>query len=79
MQQSNKDCDNYYYAMQEYNLRMKKDMLNPIEFASRNNSDNLYYHQAINIPKEKEFQKAIIKEVNYQKKSLRTSTRRKIV
>ena len=50
--------------MHKYDLRMQENMLNPISFNTRNNVDNLYYHQAIKAPNKREFQKAIIKEVN---------------
>ena len=40
---------------------MQKYMLNNIEFSASNNTDTLYYHQTMNDPDEKEFQKEIIK------------------
>ena len=39
-------------------------MLKPITFDTSNNTDNLYYHQAMKEPDTREFKKAIIKEVN---------------
>ena len=43
-------------------------MPNPTEFVTSNNSDNLYYHQAMKAPNTREFHKAIIKEVNAHRK-----------
>ena len=45
--------------MNEYNLRMDQDMLNPIVFAARNSTDTLYYHQATKATDANDFQKAI--------------------
>ena len=52
-----KECDKYYYAMHECNLKIQESKLNPIAFAT----ENLIYHQAIKTPETREFQKAIIK------------------
>ena len=45
--------------MNEDNLRMQQDMLNPIVFAASNSTDTLYYHQAMKATDAKEFQTAI--------------------
>ena len=63
-QQSNENSNDYNDAMNKDNLSMQEYMLNTIELASRNNTNNLYYHQSIKVPNAREFQKEIIKEIN---------------
>ena len=62
--QSNKERNNYFNAMREENLSMQEYTINPIAFSVSNNTDNLYYHQAMKAHDARDFQNAIIKEVN---------------
>ena len=50
--------------MHEDNLRIQEEMMNPISFVARNNTKNIYYHQAMKATDAREFTKSIIKELN---------------
>ena len=63
-QKPNNERNDYYEAMNEDNPRMQEDMLNPIAFFAINNTNNLYYHQAMKPFNKREFQKVIIQELN---------------
>ena len=58
--------EEYHDAMHEEKIKMYNNMLNPIGFTERNNTDTMYYHEAMKADNEKNCCKAIVKELNTQ-------------
>jgi hypothetical protein len=51
-------------AMHKDDYLLHDEMMNPVAFMASSNQDTMYFHQAMKAPDQKQFMKAIIKEVN---------------